>query len=72
MTESILLEKPVRSLIVPSSLLEVVDSLFQTCSKNLGQAVCSKNLEQCERNLSTASEQTCYNLFAGLLKRFDS
>ena len=56
MTISVLLNNFVTSLIVSSSLLKVVNNLFQTWNK------------QWEHNLSTACEQTCYNLFAGLLK----
>ena len=55
MTVSDLLEQLVTSLIMPSSLLQVVNSLFQTCFN-----------KQCEHNLLTTCEQTCYNLFADL------
>ena len=55
MTLPALLEQPC-NLQAPTSLLQVVNSLFQTWKK------------QKKHNLSTACEQTCYNLFANLLQ----
>ena len=55
MTVAVLLEQPLTSLIVPSSFLHVVLSLFQTCSNSLEQAV------------QTPCEQTFYNSRTGLL-----
>jgi hypothetical protein len=48
---------------MPSSLLQVVNSLFQTCYSNWEQAVRT-------HNLSTACGQIC-NLFAALYTRAD-
>ena len=45
-----------------SSLLQVVNNLFQQTSLLLQQ---TRN-KQCENNLLTTCEQTCYNLFADL------
>ena len=56
-----LLAQFVTRLIMPSSLLQVVNSLFQTCYNKLGTSMC-------ENNLLTACEQTCNNLFADLLQ----
>ena len=57
MTVSDLLEQLVVGLIMPLSLLQVVNNLSQTCYNK------SRN-KQCEHNLLTTCEQTCYNLFA--------
>jgi hypothetical protein len=46
---------------MPSSLLQVVNSLFQTCYNKLGTSSASTTL-------LTACEQTCNNLFADLLQ----
>jgi hypothetical protein len=46
---------------MPSSLLQVVNSLFQTCYNNWEQAVRRPDL-------LTACEQICNNLFADLLQ----
>ena len=53
-----LLNNLVTSLIMPSSLLQVVNSLFQTCYNNREQAVRTQLVDSCE--------QICNNLFADL------
>ena len=57
MTVSDLLEQLVTSLIMPSSLLQVVNNLFQTCYNKSGTS-----------SANTTCEQTCYNLFADLFQ----
>ena len=52
MTVSVLLKQPY------NKFLQACYNLLTACFHNLKQAL------QCEQNLSTACEQTCYNLFA--------
>jgi hypothetical protein len=52
----------VTTLIMPSSLLQVVNSLFQTCYNKLGTSSASTTCWQLVNRRVTTCLQTCYNL----------
>ena len=47
---------------MPSSLLQVVNSLFQTCYNKLGTSSASTTCRQLVNRRVTTCLQTCYNL----------
>ena len=53
---------PVTGLIVPSSLLQFVNSLFQTCSNKFGTSSANTSCEQLVNRLVTTCLQVCSNL----------
>ena len=52
----------VTGLIVPSSLLQLVNSLFQTCSNKFGTSSANTSCEQLVNSLVTTCLQVCSNL----------
>ena len=53
---------PVTGLIVPTSLLQFVNTLFQTCSNKFGTSSANTSCEQLVNRLVTTCLQVCSNL----------